>query len=132
MAAPTIATAVGKVQSFILTFPLIDAAAAVVNIGRFRLPQKARIVRIGASARAKSGGLAAFTLMVEADGTNLLSAAMNLHTPAAGTFVEGVLTDTAGVTLAKEAEITVDVDSHTGGGESASDVTVQVDYLPED
>lgn len=132
MAAPTIATAIGKVQTFLLTFPLIDAAAAVVNIGRFRLPQKARIMRIGASARAKSGGLASFDLMVEADGVDLLDAVMDLGTPAAGTFVEGVLTDTAGVEVAKEGEITIDVDAHSGAAETASDVTVQVDYLPED
>lgn len=132
MAAPTIATAIGKVQTFILTFPLIDLAAAVANIGRFRLPQKARILRIGASARAKTGGLVAFTLMVEADGVNMLSAAMDLAAVAAGTFVEGALATAAGSALAKEAEITVDVDSHTGGAETASDVTVQVDYLPED
>lgn len=132
MAAPTISIAVGKVQTFLLTFALIDAAAAVANIGRFRLPQKARIIRIAASARAKTAGLVAFDLMIESAGVNLLSAAMDLGTPAAGTFVEGVLTDTAGVSIAKEAELTVDVDAHSAGGETASDVTIQVDYLPED
>lgn len=133
MAAPTIATAVGKVQTFILTFALIDLAGGVANIGRFRLPQKARIMRIGATARAKSGGLAAFTLMVEGGGTNLLSAALDMAAAVAGTFVEGTLTAAAlADPLAKETEITVDVDAHTGGAETASDVTVQVDYLPED
>lgn len=121
----------GKVQSFILTFPLIDAATA--NIGRFRLPQKARIMRIGVTARAKSAGLAAFSIMVEGGGTNLLSAAMDLAAAAAGDFVEGVLTAAATAdALAKETEITVDVDAHSAGGETATDVTVQVDYLPED
>lgn len=132
MAAPTIATAVGKVQTFLLTFALIDAAAGVANIGRFRLPQKARVIRIGSSARAKTAGLAAFSIMVESGGTNLLSAAMDLAAVAAGTFVEGALAAAADDALAKEAEITVDVDAHTGGAETASDVTVQIDYLPED
>lgn len=130
MAAPVIATAIGKVQSFILTFASLTANDA--NVGRFRLPQKARIIRIGASARAKSAGLLAFTLMVEAGGTNVLSAAMDLAAVGAGVFVEGALTTAAGVEVAKETEITVDVDAHTGGGETASDVTIQIDYLPED
>lgn len=131
MAAPTIATAIGKYQTFILTFASLTTNDA--NVGRFRLPQKARIMRIGASARAKSAGLLAFTLMVEGGGTNLLDAAMDLAAVAAGTFVEGTLTATAQASaLAKETEITVDVDAHTGGGETASDVTVQIDYLPED
>ena len=130
MAAPVFSIAVGKVQSFIMTFASLTAADA--NIGRFRLPQKARVIRIGATARAKSAGLLAFTLMVEGGGTNLLTGAMDLAAVAAGAFVEGTLTDSAGVALAKETEITIDVDAHTGGGETASDVTVQVDYLPED
>lgn len=131
MAAPTIATAIGKVQTFILTFASLAAADA--NVGRFRLPQKARIMRIGASARAKSAGLAAFSLMVEGGGTNLLTAALDIAAQAAGTFVEGTLTAAATAdALAKETEITVDVDAHTAGGETASDVTVQIDYLPED
>lgn len=131
MAAPTIATAIGKYQTFILTFASLTTNDA--NVGRFRLPQKARIMRIGASARAKSAGLFAFTLMVEGGGTNLLDAAMDLAAVAAGTFVEGTLTASAQASaLANETEITVDVDAHTGGGETASDVTVQIDYLPED
>lgn len=131
MAAPTIATAIGKYQTFILTFASLAAADA--NVGRFRLPQKSRIMRIGASARAKSAGLAVFTLMVEGGGTNLLTAALDVAAQPAGTFVEGTLT--AGATadaLAAETEITVDVDAHSAGGETASDVTIQVDYLPED
>jgi hypothetical protein len=131
MAAPTIATAIGKVQTFILTFATLDAATA--NVGRFRLPQKARILRIGATARAKSAGLAAFSLMVEAGGTNILAAALDMAAAAAGDFVEGTLTAGAlADALAKETEITVDVDAHTAGGETASDVTIQIDYLPED
>lgn len=131
MAAPTIATAIGKVQSFILTFASLAAADA--NVGRFRLPQKARILRIGGTARAKSAGLVAFSIMVEGAGTNLLAAALDFAAVAAGTFVEGTLTAAATAdALAKETEITVDVDAHTAGGETASDVTVQIDYLPED
>lgn len=129
MAAPAIALAVGKVQTFLLNFESI--AAATANIGRFRLPQKARVVRIGASAQAKTAGLAAFTLMVEAGGTNVLSAAMDLAAVAAGVFVEGSLA-AAQVVQNAEVEFTVDVDAHTAGGETASYVTVQVDYLPED
>ena len=131
MAAPTISTAVGKVQTFILTFASLDAATA--NVGRFRLPQKARIMRIGATARAKTAGLAAFSLMIEGGGTNLLAAALDMAAAAAGDFVEGTLTAAAlADALAKETEITVDVDAHSAGGETASDVTIQVDYLPED
>lgn len=130
MAAPTVSIAVGKVQTFLMHFESLAAVAA--NIGRFRLPQSARIMRIAASARAKTAGLAAFSLMAESDGVNLLSGVMDLAAVAAGTFVEGTLTDTAGVKLAKEAEVTIDVDAHTAGGETASDVTVQIDYLPED
>lgn len=129
MAAPAISIAVGKVQTFLVTFESL--AAATANIARFRLPQKARLLRIGASARAKSAGLLAFSLMVEAGGTNVLDAALDVAAVAAGTFVEGTITAAQAVQL-KEAEITVDVDAHTAGGESASDVTLQIDYLPED
>lgn len=129
MAAPAISIAVGKVQTFLITFESL--AAATANIARFRLPQKARLLRIGASARAKSAGLAAFSLMVEAGGTNVLDAALDVAAVAAGTFVEGVITAAQAVQV-QETELTVDVDAHTAGGETASDVTLQIDYLPED
>ena len=144
MAAPTISTAIGKMQTFLMNFPSLNVAhVAAVGIGLWRLPQKARIMRIAAVSRADSGaGLAAFTIGVTADGDTLLSAAnMNLATPAAGTYVEGLLWDPyltvpalspAGVVLEKEAELSINVPTHSGGGESATDVTVQIDYLPED
>jgi len=138
MAAPRISIAVGKVQTFLLNFQTVDATNDEPNIGRFRLPQKARIMRIGCAARDWSAGLAAYSLMIEADGVDLLDAAIDIIGAGKATYAEGVLVNAAGdlapegVLLAQEAEITVDVAAHSAGGESASETTVQVDYLPED
>jgi hypothetical protein len=131
MTAPAIATAVGRIQTLLIHLATLDAATA--NVARYRLPQKALIVRIAAACRAKTGGMADAKIMVEAGGTNLLTAGIDVGAAAnaAGTYLEGTLAAAALVPLDKETEITVDQDTCTGGN-SCSDVTVQIDYLPED
>lgn len=131
MAATAISTAVGKILTALIHLATVDAANA--NVARYRLPQKARLIRVAASCRAKTGGMADCKIMLEAGGVNMLTAGMDIGAAgnAAGTYVEATLAAAAADPVDKETEITVDVDTCTGG-QSASDVTVQIDYLPED
>lgn len=131
MTAPAISTAVGKIQTIVIT--IASVAGALANIARYRLPQSARLMRVAASCRTKTGGMADCKIMVEAGGVNMLAAGMDVGAVAnpAGTYVEATLAAAAADALAKESEITVDADTCTGG-QSCSDVTVQIDYLPED
>lgn len=130
MTAPAISTAVGRIQTALIHLALVDAVLA--NVARYRLPQRARLMRVAASCRAKDAGLADCKIMLEAAGVNLLAAGMDLGAVAAGTYVEAVLTPAAlADSVDKETEITVDVDTCTAVN-TASDVTIQIDYLPED
>lgn len=76
MASPTISKAVAGIQSVIVHFQTV--AAAVANRARFRLPQKSKIVRIGASYRESNA--TDLVIMVEAGGVNLLSAGLDMKT----------------------------------------------------
>jgi hypothetical protein len=89
MASPTLSKAVAGIQTVILHFQTV--ASALANIGRFRLPQKSQIVRIGASYRASN--MTDLVLMVEAGGANLLSAGLDLKAladPAAPVALAGI------------------------------------------
>lgn len=131
MAAPAISTAVGRIQTVLIH--LASVAAAAADVARYRLPQKARLMRVAASCRAKDAGMADCKIMLEAGGVNMLAAGMDIGAVGnpAGTYVEGVLAAAAADPADKETEITVDVDTCTAAN-TCSDVTVQIDYLPED
>lgn len=125
----TYSKAVAIVQSIVLSKGTIDAAVA--DKFRWLVQQNIRIMAVSVVARAKSGGMAQCTVMLEDDGANLLTGAMDVGAVAAGTRVEGVLTDTAGVRVAKGSEITADIDAITATN-SLSDVELQIDYVAED
>jgi hypothetical protein len=70
------------------------------------MPFKAKLVGVGASARASGGTSPTLTVDVKAGGTTLLSAPISVT---AATYTEGTITTSA---IADEAAITVDSHDH--------------------
>lgn len=73
MASLAISKAVSGIQSVLVHFQTV--AAGVANRALFRLPQKSKIVRVGASYRVSNAS--DLQIMVEAGGVDLLSAALD-------------------------------------------------------
>lgn len=109
---------------------------SVANAAKFRVPQGCRVVRIAATAQAKGGTQGTSTIQVQQATTALLSSAIDIGTPAADTWTEGVLakanTYDLGVRLEKEAEVTVDLVITGGSSPTLTHLTVQIDVVPED
>jgi hypothetical protein len=70
------------------------------------------------------------TYMAEIDGVNILSAAVDGNAGAARTALAGTLTVPAGVPIAKDSVVTLDIDSLTGT--SVQGVQMQIDWIPVD
>lgn len=83
--------------------------ATTTAVVRFALPFPAKLVGVGASARASGGTTPTLTVDLKAGGTTVLSAPISVT---AGSFTEGTVATSA---LADEAAITVDL---TIGGTS--------------
>lgn len=91
--------------------------ATTSNIVKFRLPFKAQVLGVSATARASGGTSPTLTVDVKEDGSSILSSAISVT---AGTVSEGTVSDTS---LADESIITIDL---TIGGSSPTwdDITV--------
>lgn len=85
MASPAISKAVAGIQTALIHFQAV--AAGVANRATFLLPQKSKIVRIGASVRASDA--TDLQVMVEAGGVNLLTGAIDVIPLAAPTALTG-------------------------------------------
>ena len=89
MAGDTISKAVGGIQTALIHFQAV--AAGVANRATFRLPQKSKIIRIGASYRTSSAS--DLNIMAEAGGANLLTGVIDMvpAAPAAPVAVLGTV-----------------------------------------
>lgn len=89
MAGVAISKAVAGIQTALVHFQTV--AAGVANRATFRLPQKSKIVRIGASYRASNS--TDVNIMVEAGGVNLLTGVIDMvpAAPAAPVAVLGTI-----------------------------------------
>jgi hypothetical protein len=96
--------------------------ATTAGVIRFAIPFKARLVGVGASARASGGTTPTLTVDVLVGGTTLLSAPI---TVTAGAYAEGTISTAA---IADEGAVTVDL---TIGGTSPTwnDITVVLTLL---
>lgn len=127
MAVPVITPAVGVVisQAFLVDVQL--TTAELVELVKFRLPQKAKILACSVVSRAKGGTHAATTFEFQA-GTNVLCN-IDVTAVAAGTRADGTVSSTYAV-CAKDTEITVDFAETGGNSPTLDDVTIQIDYIP--
>ena len=136
MVAPAVSAQIGTIVPIVVHLSGTHTAS-VANAAKFRVPQACRVVRVAATAQAKGGTQGTSTLQVQQGAsTNLLSAAIDLATPAADTWTEGTLakanTNDLGVRLEKETEVTVDLVISGGASPTLSHITVQIDIVPED
>lgn len=91
--------------------------ATTAAVARFKLPFKARLMGVSASARASGGTTPTLTVDVKAGGTSLLSAPVAVT---AGAVAEATVATPA---IADESEITVDL-AITGTNPTWDDVSV--------
>jgi hypothetical protein len=107
------------VMPFHISGQYTATTAAVV---KFNIPFKAKVIGVGASARASGGTSPTLTVDLKNGATSMLSAPINIT---ALTYTEGTLTTT---TLADEA--TVNVDLNIGGTSPTwNDITVLITLL---
>lgn len=93
--------------------------ATTAAVAKFNVPFKARVIGVGASARASGGTTPTLTVDVKTAGSTILSAPISVT---AATYTEGTITTPV---LADESALTVDL---TIGGTSPTwnDITVVV------
>lgn len=95
--------------------------ATTAGVARFNMPFPARILGVGASARASGGTSPTLTVDVKSGGTTILSAPFSVT---AGAYSEGTLTVQ---TIPDENAITVDL-AITGTSPTWNDITVLITY----
>ena len=96
--------------------------ASVTAIFRFKMPAKATLIGVSASARASGGTTPTLTVDLLETGVSVLSAPIAVT---AGAVAEGTITDKE---LADEAVMTVNL-AVTGTTPTWDDITVQIDML---
>lgn len=126
--ASTYAASIAKVLSVLIGNWLV-LAAATPNVASWVAPQKGKIVGITFYQDAKSA-ITVLTYMAEIDGVNILSAAVDGNAGAVRVPLAGTLTVPAGVPIAKDSVVTLDIDSLTGT--SVTGVQMQIDWIPVD
>lgn len=104
-------------------------AAATPNVASWVAPQKGKIVGITFYTDAKSA-ITVLGLMAEVDGTNILTGVVDGNAGAVRTALPGTLTVPAGVAIAKDGVVTLDIDTLTGT--SVTGVQMQIDWIPVD
>jgi hypothetical protein len=107
------------VMPFHISGQYTATTAAVV---KFNIPFKAKVIGVGASARASGGTSPTLTVDLKNGVTSMLSAPIAVT---AGAYAEGTLTTT---TLADEATVNVDL-AITGTSPTWNDITVLITLL---
>lgn len=115
-ATPNYSTAVPGVV-VIPIFISGQRTATTASVVRFAIPFKARLVGVGASARASGGTTPTLTVDVKVAGTTVLSAPFAVT---AAAYSEGTITTAA---IADEAAVTIDL-AITGTTPTWDDITV--------
>lgn len=98
--------------------------ATTNGVIRFAMPFKARVIGVGASARASGGTTPTLTVDLLDDGVSVLSAPIAVT---AGSFAEGAI---ANASVADESVMTVNL-AITGTSPTWNDITVFVTVLRE-
>lgn len=122
-ATPNYSTAIGGV----VVIPLHISGqyiATTTGVTRFAMPFKARLVGVGASARASGGTAPTLTVDLLDDGTSALSSAISVT---AGSYTEGTI---ANAVVADESVITVNF-AITGTSPTWNDITIFITLLRE-
>lgn len=129
MASPALSKAVAGIQTALIHFQTV--AAGVANLAAFRLPQKSKILRIGASVRLSDA--TDLQVMVEAGGTDLMSGAIDvipLAAPAVPVAAAGIPGGAINVGTHSYKQTFVNAVGESAGSAKSNVITVALPTAP--